>query len=163
MRRLLLAGVILAFPIGALSVGFAGQASATSIRNPSTGVTCTKISANILTGKNAKIKGCSDTANTGGKGKASIATLTSGAGSIKWASGHGTTTVSGGMFTSITPDACPSPEAEYEITFNVTGGTGAAAGSILAGWTVQAYVCVNTTSGAVALLAGTTLQIGPGL
>jgi len=160
MRRLLLAGVILAFPIGALSVGLAGQASAASIRNPSAGVMCTKIKANILTGTNAKLKGCSDVKNTGGSGKAPIGTLTSGAGTITW-HGTGTTTVNNGTFTSVSPDACPTGDAEYEITFDVTGGTGAAAKSILAGWTMQAFVCVNTTTGAVTLLPGTDLNIGP--
>jgi hypothetical protein len=166
MRRLLLAGVILAFPIGALSVGYAGQASA-SIRNPSTVVTCSKIKANILTGTTAKLKGCSDTKNTGGSGKAPIATLTSGSGTLTW-HGTGTTTLAGGSFTAVSPDTCPTPtggsqDLEYTIMYNVTGGTGAAAKSIKAGWTLTATVCINQTTGAVALLAGTDVQIGAGL
>ncbi len=161
MRRLLLAGIVLAFPIGALSVGVAGQASAAS---PSTVVTCSKIKANIFTGTTAKLTGCSDTKNTGGSGKAPIATLTTGAGTLTW-NGTGTTTLASGTFNSVTPDTCPTPtggtqDAEYMITYDITGGTGKAAKSIKAGWTLSATVCINETTGAVALLHGTDVEIG---
>ena len=56
MRRLLLAGVVLAFPLAGLTVGLAGPASASVVNAKQPGVTCTKIKANI-TGTTAKLKG----------------------------------------------------------------------------------------------------------
>jgi hypothetical protein len=157
MRRLLLAGAVLAFPLAGLTVGLAGPASA-SVRNPSTGVSCTKVKGTI-TGTNAKLKGCSDVKNTGGSGKAPITALATGSGTITW-NGTGTTTLTGGTFNQVTPDACPTGSTEYEAMLTVSGGTGAAAKSILVGWTVQAFVCVNGTTGKISLLPGTDLNIG---
>lgn len=157
MRRLLLAGVVLAFPISVLSVSLAGPASA-SVRNPSTGVTCTKVKGTI-TGTNAKLKGCNDLKNTGGSGKAPIAALATGAGTITW-NGTGTTTLANGSFMQTTTNSCAPAGTEYEATLDVTGGTGAAAKSILVGWTVQAFICVNNTTGKISLLPGTDFEIG---
>jgi len=157
MRRLLLAGAVLAFPLAGLTVGLAGPASA-SVRNPSTGVSCTKVKGTI-TGANAKLKGCSDTKNTGGSGKAPIAALATGSGTITW-NGTGTTTLGSGTFNTISPDACPTGSTEYEAMLTVSGGTGAAKKSILVGWTVQAFVCVNNSTGAISLLSGTDFNIG---
>lgn len=156
MRRLLLAGVVLAFPLAGLTVGLAGPASASVVNAKQPGVTCTKIKANI-TGTTAKLKSCSDLPNTGGSGKTTIAALATGSGTITW-KGTGTTTLDNGTFTQVT-STCPNSETEYEITLDVTGGTGKAAKSIPAGWTMQAFVCIDS-SGNVTLLPGTTLNIG---
>ena len=164
MRRLLLAGVLLALPISALGMSLAGPASA-SVVNPSTGVVCTKIKANI-TGTTAKLKKCSDLPNTGGSGKTTIAALATGAGTITW-NGTGTTTLANGTFTQVMSSTCPTDpatgqaETEYQITLDVTGGTGKAAKSIKAGWTLAATVCIDS-AGNVTLLPGTTLNIGAG-
>lgn len=166
MRRVLGVVALCALPISVLSVSLAGTASAAS---PATaGVICKKLHANFLTGGTGKIAKCSDTANTGGKGKFPVASLMSGSGTITW-NGTGTTTLTGIVATSVTPDTCPvaadgTQESEFTVTGNVTGGTGKAKKSIKAGWTLASTVCVDLAgTGAVTLLPGTTLQIGAGL
>lgn len=162
MRKLLLAGVLLALPISALGMSFAGPASA-SVNAKQPGVTCTKIKANIA-GTKAKLKDCSDLQNTGGKGKTTIAALATGTGTITW-NGTGTTTLDNGTFTQEMTSTCPidpatgQPETEYDVTLDVSGGTGKALKSIPAGWTMEAMVCVDST-GNVTLLPGTDVNIG---
>jgi hypothetical protein len=153
MRKLLLVGALMVLPVSALSIAAAGPAFAAK-----TGVKCTAIKGKI-TGKNATISGCTDTKNTGGSGKAPISALAAGSGTVTW-TGTGTTTLGNGTFTQVSPDACASGSTEYEAQLTVTGGTGAAAKSILTGWTVQAFICVNGTNGKITILPGTDVNIG---
>jgi hypothetical protein len=153
-------------PLSVLSVSLAGSASASS---PATGgVSCSKLAANFLTGTTGTLSKCTDTANTGGKGKFPIAALTSGSGTITW-NKTGTTTLTGVTATQVTNDTCPvaadgTQETEFTVTGNVTGGTGAAKKSIKKGWTIAATVCVDLAgTGKVILLPGSTFQIGAGL
>lgn len=165
MRRALGLVALCALPLSVLSVSLAGTASAVS---PATGVSCKKLSGNFLTGTTGKVAKCTDTKNTGGKGKFPIGSLSSGSGTITW-NGTGTTTLTGVTATAVTPDTCPlgstgTQDSEFTVFGNVTGGTGAAKKSIKAGWTLAATVCVDLAgSGAISLLPGTTLQIGAGL
>lgn len=152
MRKLLLVGALMVLPVSALSIAAASPAFASK-----TGVKCTSIKGK-LTGKNATISGCNDTKNTGGSGKAPIASLESGSGTVTW-NGTGTTTLANGTFTQVSPNACPTGSTEYEAMLTVTGGTGAAAKSILTGWTVQAFVCVSAT-GKITIAPGTDVNIG---
>ncbi len=160
MRRWLMAGVItIALPIAG-TVALAGPALAGS---PSvTGVSCTKLSGKVNLGNDSakiKLKGCSDPTNTGGKGKTSGSESSTTA-TIKW-KGTGTTTEDNVTNTAVSPDACPGTDIEEESTADVTGGTGEAAESIMTGWTVQAFVCFNSTTDEISLLPGTTYNIGP--
>jgi hypothetical protein len=156
MRRLLLAGVMLAFPIAG-SVVFAGQAFAAS------GVSCKSLTGTVNTNTDAakiKLSGCNDTKNTGGKGTTSSAEGASSS-TIKW--GNGETTIFGpGTTTVVSPDACPGSDIEEETTASVTGGTSK---SIKKGWTSQSFVCYNPTAtkNQLSLAPGTTFEIGKGL
>ena len=87
MRRWLMAGVMMAFPlVGVLS--FMGTA------NAATSAACTKLTGkvNLTTGlaKVTKSSGCNDTANTGG-GATTTETETGTTGTLKWKSNKGTT------------------------------------------------------------------------
>jgi hypothetical protein len=154
MRRLLLAGVVLAFPIVG-SVAFAGQAFAAS------GVSCTALTGKVNPTTDAAkitVTGCNDTKNTGGKGTTSSS---EGAASstIKWANGE-TTILGMGTTSIVSPDACPGSDLEEETTAPVTGGTSK---SIKKGWTSQSFVCYNPSTNKLSLAPGTTFQIGKGL
>jgi hypothetical protein len=152
MRKLLLVGALMVLPVSALSIAAASPAFAAK-----SGVKCTSIKGKI-TGKNATVSGCSDTKNTGGSGKAPISALASGSGTVTW-NGTGTTTLDNGTFTQVSPNACATGSTEYEAHLTVSGGTGAAAKSILTGWTVQAFVCVSA-AGKISILPGTDVNIG---
>jgi hypothetical protein len=155
MRRWLLAGAMLVFPLtGALAV--AGTASAAQAAGT---IKCTSLAGTVNTSTlSAKgtLSGCNDTANTGGKGtfKGSETATT---GSIKW-NKTGTTTFDNVMYSATSPDTCPNSEDEETVTGDVEGGTGAALKSIKVGYTFTAYLCVvvNSTTGAV------TLTLAPG-
>jgi hypothetical protein len=162
MRRLLLAGAVLAFPIGALTLGVSGVASASTGTHPAAKATpfdCTKIKANETSTK-AKLKGCGDTKNTGGSGSTPVADFATGMGTITW-DGTGTSTYDNGTFMATSTNSCPSGSTEYEVMADISGGTGAAAKSIPDTFTFQAFVCVNNTTGKVTLLAGTDVEFGP--
>jgi hypothetical protein len=157
MRRWLLAGAVMAFPLVG-SLALAGQAQAAS------GVSCTGLSGKVNTttdSANVKLSACNDTKNTGGKGttKGSESSTT---GTIKW-NGTGTTTLGSQSYTGVSPGTCPSGDIEEEFTATVTGGTGAAAKSIKKGWTVQAFVCYDPSTSTLSLAPGTSYQIGKGL
>lgn len=153
MRRLLLAGVMLAFPLGGALV-FAGTANAAS------GVSCSTLGGSISSSGvvKGKLSGCTDPANTGGKGTFK-STEGSSTGSVKW-NGTGTTTADNITDTPVTPNTCPSSETELEVTGDITGGTGAAPKSIKKGWTFQAFVCADLTTGAISLAPGTSWEMG---
>jgi hypothetical protein len=166
MRRWLLAGVMLAFPVaGALT--FASQAQAASITT--TGVVCTGLSGKVVLSNDSatiKLSGCNDTANTGGKGTTKGSESSTKA-SITW-NKTGTTTEDDVANNTVSPDTCPTPtggiqDIEELSTATVTGGTSKAKASIKKGWTVQAYVCFNSGDSELSLLPGTKYQIGPGL
>ena len=160
MRRWILAGVVMAFPIVG-SVALAGQAQAAQ---PATGVSCKTLSGKVnLTTNTATIKvsGCNDTKNTGGKGtsKGSESATT---GTITW-NGTGTTTLGSETNTPVSNSTCPSGDVEEQSSATVTGGTGAAAKSIKKGWTEQAFVCFDPSTSMLSLAPGTTFQIAAGL
>jgi hypothetical protein len=164
MRRWLLAGAMLVFPItGALAV--AGTASAASAAG---GVSCTALAGKVNSSTYAAkgtLSGCNDTKNTGGKGTFKGGETTT-AGSIKW-NGTGTTTFGDVSYSAAANDTCPNMEDEEYVTGTVTGGTGEAAKSIKKNWTFQAYLCVvvNSTTGAITLTLApsTDWVIGKGL
>jgi hypothetical protein len=166
MRRWLLAGVMLAFPVAG-AVTFATQAQAASVST--TGVSCTGLSGKVdLKNDSATIKltGCNDTANTGGKGTTK-GSETSTKASITW-NKTGTTTEGSVKNTEVTPDTCPTPtggtqDIEELSTATVTGGTSKAKASIKKGWTIQSHVCYDSGNSELSLLPGTDYQIGPGL
>ncbi len=166
MRRWLLAGVILAFPVaGALTFATQAQAASTA----TTGVSCSGLSGKVVLSTDSatiKLTKCNDTANTGGSGTTK-GSETSTTASITW-KGKGTTTEDKVTNTSVSPDTCPTPtggtqDIEELSTATVTGGTGAAKKSIKKGWTVQAYVCFDSGNSSISLLPGTDYKIGPGL
>jgi hypothetical protein len=152
MRRVVSVVALMSLPLAALTVGWSGVAGA------ATGVACSKITGGIA-GTTGTLSGCTDTANTGGKGTFPISALTGGSGSITW-NGTGTTALSGVTATAVTPNKCPSGDTEYKVSGNVSGGTGKALKSIKKGWTLSAYVCV-TSSGKFSLLKGQKVNIGP--
>jgi hypothetical protein len=152
---LLLAGVILVFPVVGV-LAFAGSAYAAK------GVSCSYLSGSInpSTGKvKGALSGCTDTKNTGGQGKFK-GTETSTSGKITW-NGTGTTTDDKVLYRRVTPSICRSGDYEDVVTGYITGGTGAAARSIKAGWTLQAYVCFDPTTGGLSLAPGKSWEIGP--
>jgi hypothetical protein len=152
MRKTIGVIALMVLPMSAATLSFVGVAGAAS------GVTCTKISGSIA-GTKGTLSGCTDPANTGGKGTFPIAALTGGSGSITW-NGTGTTALSGVTATTVTPNKCPKGDTEYKVNGNITGGTGKAAKSIKKGWTLQALVCV-TAAGKFSLLKGQKVNIGP--
>jgi hypothetical protein len=156
MRRAFTGVILLALSIGAMTAGWSGVAAATS------GVACTKLSANYAKSGNGTVSGCSDTANTGGMGTFPNSSVDSGEGTITWAAGKGTTRIEVTSSTMPT-NSCPSPSTseEFEVTGDVTGGTGAARKSIKKGWTLEEFVCWKG-SGKITLAPGTTFDIGPG-
>ncbi len=125
----------------ALVSGVAGASAPT--------VTCTTGTITITGG--GTLKGCSDTANTGGSGtiKAVLKSMT---GTITW-KGTGTTTF---KYTDkiITPDTKCTPKTDKEIveTATVTGGTGKAVTSIKKGQVATDYICE----------VGTKVTLAPG-
>jgi hypothetical protein len=152
-RRLLMVVVALGMPVAA-TFAITGTAVAAS------GVSCSSLTGKVNTTTLAATgteKGCTDTANTGGSGKFSGSESSTTA-TTKWASG-GTTTFSGIAYTAVSPNACPSPEIEYEITGTVASDTGKAS-SIKKGWTLQVYICINTSTFKFSLLPGTKVEIG---
>jgi hypothetical protein len=155
MRRLLLAVVVLAFPISALTVGLAGPASAAGVKPSASGVVCSAFRGDADTGI-SKLRKCSDTKNTGGKGKFPLSTY-SGSGTITW-NGTGTTTLGSVTLMPTTTNACPTGIDEEEMNATVTGGTGAAAKSIKTNWSLQAFFC--NAKGNLTLVAGTAVEIG---
>jgi hypothetical protein len=159
MRRLLLASVMIVFPIAG-SIALAGPALA----GGSTGVVCTVLKGKVnLSNDSAKItlSKCSDTANTGGGGTTSGSESSTTA-TITWDGGKGTTTEDNVSTTIVSSGAtCPSSDIEEETTGDVTGGTGAAKKSIKKGWTVQSFVCYNPNNNKLSLAPGTAFNIGP--
>jgi hypothetical protein len=158
MRRWLLAGVVLAFPIaGSVVVGSQAALAAS-------GVSCTSLTGTVNTSTDVakvKLSGCNDTKNTGGKGT-TTSSETATSSTIKW-NGTGTTTLGMATTTAVSPSTCPSGDIEEMTTATVTEGTGAAAKSIKKGWTSQSYVCYDPTTSTLSLAPGTTYQIGKGL
>jgi hypothetical protein len=152
MRKLILATSLAALTTLGAGVAWTATASAAS------GVACTKLTANVNKSKGT-ISGCSDTANTGGKGTFSLTTLASGSGTVTW-NKTGTTKVDKGTFTTVSPSACPTGDTEYSATGDVSGGTGKAVKSIKKGWTYQAFVCLNPSTGAITLVKGTDMHFG---
>jgi len=160
MRRWILAGVVMAFPI----IGSVAAASQAQAAQPATGVSCKTLSGKVnLSTDSAKItlSGCNDTKNTGGKGtsKGSESATT---GTITW-NGTGTTTLGSETNTPVSPSTCAAGDIEEQSSGTVTGGTGAAAKSIKTGWTEQAFVCFNPNTSKLSLAPGTTYQIAAGL
>jgi hypothetical protein len=159
MRRMLMAGIAIAFPlVGAFA--YAGTAAA------ATGVTCTKLTGTISGSGSVKvtISGCNDKANTGGGGtETSSETATTG--KITWKGGKGTTSFKDINSTPVSSGTCPSTDIEEETVTTVSTGTGAAKASIKKGWTSESYVCYNpnATKNQLSLAPGTKYLIGPGL
>jgi hypothetical protein len=143
------------FPfVGVLA--FAGSAYAAK------GVSCSSLSGsiNLSTGKvKGALSGCTDTNNTGGKGKFK-GTESSTSGKITW-NGTGTTTDDKVLYKRVSPSTCASGDYEDEVTGDITGGTGTAAKSIKAGWTLQAYLCYDPTTGGLSMAPGRSWEIGP--
>jgi hypothetical protein len=154
MRRVIGVAALCLLPISVLTVGMSGVASA------STGVSCKVLSGNFATGTTGTISKCNDPANTGKSGTFPIAALGSGKGAITWATNHGKTSLVSVVPTQISPGTCPAGDSEYQVTGTVKKSTGLAAKSILKGWKVNAFACIDAT-GNLSLLAGTTLTIGP--
>jgi hypothetical protein len=159
MRRAMSVVALMVLPISILSVGIASTAAAAT---PS--VTCSKLSGNILstTNTNVTFSKCTDTANTDGSGTLPLGPLIAGSttGTITWKN-KGTTNIKNIAFTQVTVDACPTGDNEYMITATIAASTGKAK-SLKKGWTMQATVCLNNTTGALSLLAGTKVDIGAG-
>lgn len=129
--------------VGSLAVA-SGVASATS-----PAATCTKFNTN-LTG-DGTVSGCTDPANTGGKG--TVKTV-SGKGTITW-NKTGTTKITAKDTVEKTDTKCtPKTDTEIKITATVTGGTGAALKSLKVGQSSTFYVCANTKTKTVALAPG---------
>ena len=115
-------------------------------------VSCTKLTGPNAAG-NAVISGCNDTTNDGGSGTAPVSAFANGSGTITWATGHGTTSVTL-SFTPVGGSGQPKDEAEtkkcaagsqeYVILGKVTSDTGKAT-SITIGSKVSAEVCVVTS------------------
>jgi hypothetical protein len=131
----------------ALASGVAGASAPT--------VTCTTGTINI-TGSGT-LKGCNDTANTGGKGTIK-ATISPAKGTITWAPGFGTTTFTY-KYVIVTPDTKCSPKTDKEIkeTATTTGGTGKAVKSIKKGQVATTYICEAGSK--VTLAPGSKYQI----
>lgn len=165
MRRLmshplrLLAIAAVAIPASLATVALAGSTAY------AVSVTCTKLSGTVSGGV-AHISGCTDTTNDGGAGTAPIAGFASGSGTITWATGHGTTSLTD-SFTAVGKSGQPADETEslkcattsqeYVITGKVTGDTGKAT-SITVGSAVKAEICLSS-AGAFALEPGTKLLL----
>jgi len=152
MRKLILATSLTAVTTLSLGVAWTATASASS------SVACSKLKANADKAKGT-ISGCTDTANTGGKGTFPVAALASGSGTITW-NKTGTTKVDNGTFATVSPSACPTGDTEYSATGDVSGGTGKAKKSIKKGWTYEADVCLNSSTGAITLVKGTDMHFG---
>jgi hypothetical protein len=162
MRRWLMAGAALAFPvIGAMA--YAGTAAAgAGPATAATGVTCTKLTGLVNTmNDTAKItlSGCNDTANTGGGGKTSGSEGAT-TGTITWNGGKGTTKLDD-IVTTTPTGTCPSTDLEEMTTGNVSGGTGKAKASIKKGWVNTSYVCYNPSNNKLTLAPGTEYTIAP--
>jgi hypothetical protein len=155
MRRWLMAGVLMAFPlVGVLS--FMGTANAAS------SAACTKLTGkvNLTTGfAKVTISGCNDTANTGG-GATTQESETGTTGTLTWKGGKGTTTLGSITTTTVSPDKCPGSDIEEETVASVTGGTGAAVKSIKPGWTAKSFVCYDPSNNDLTLLKGTKYEMG---
>jgi hypothetical protein len=120
-------------------------------------VTCTSFSTNFS--GTGTVSGCTDTANTGGKGSL-VTTASTGKGTITWAKKLGTTR-STAKDTVVTPDTkCnPKSDTEVKITDTVTGGTGKASNVIKTGQSGTFYVCANSTTKKVTLAPGQKFEI----
>lgn len=130
----------------ALASGVAGASAPT--------VTCTSGTVTITGG--GTLKGCNDTANTGGSGtiKASLSKKT---GVITW-NKTGTTTFSYKYVIESKDTKCkPTSDKEIQETSTVTGGTGKAAASIKKGQVAVEYLCEKGSS--VTLAPGSHYQI----
>ena len=157
LRLITIAAV--AIPASLASVALTGSTAWAST------VTCTKLSGTV-SGGTAHLSGCNDTANTGGSGTAPVSAFAHGSGTITWATGHGTTSVtitftpvggSGQAKDEAETRRCAAGSQEYVIHGKVTGDTGKAA-SITVGSIVSAEVCLSS-AGAFSLEPGTTMKI----
>ena len=126
--------------IGFMATGVAGASS------PS--VTCT--TGKITITGSGTISGCSDTANTGGKGTIK-ATISPKKGTITWATGFGTTTFSY-TYTIPTNTKCAKGDKEIVEVATVTGGTGKAIKSIPKNQKATTTICEK----------GSTVTLAPG-
>jgi hypothetical protein len=168
MRRLLLAAVILAFPLSAMTVSWAGSASAASgsastASRPASAAAvpatrssayCKKIKGHLgPVPTTIKLKACKDKRDTGGSGSIPASALTSGSGTITWA--NSTTTTITGSVTTFHPGACPAGDTEYVWTGSVTASTSP---SIAVGSVFSASIC-ESPSGSLELLPGTDLDV----
>jgi hypothetical protein len=151
MRRLLLAITALALPVVGI-LAFAGTAVAAS------SVSCSKLTGTATSSGSSKDKlsSCTDTANTGASGTFSSSGSSATTGTIKWASGHGTTTFDNVSSSLVSPDACPNSGIEEEVTGTVSKDTGKAT-SIKVGWTLQVFICATPNSS-----GSFTLSLAPG-
>jgi hypothetical protein len=154
MRRLALLFALLTVPISSLCVALAGPAAAAA------GVTtsCSKLTGS-LTAPKVTLSKCNDTANTGGRGTIPTSSIEAGAGTITW-NGTGKTKVDDITIAATSTNACPKGSTEEEVTGNVTGGTGAAVTSIKKGYSLQAFVCANSSTASISLAPGTKVNFG---
>jgi hypothetical protein len=150
---MILAAAALFMPISGVSVALAGSAAAAT-----PGVACSRLAGSTST-TNVTISRCSDRKNTGGKGTIPTSSLESGSGTITW-NGTGTTKVTAVTVAAVSPNACPTGSTELEVQGTIAGGKGQAAKSIKKGWSVQAFVCLKASNGALSLTPGTMLHIG---
>lgn len=153
MRRLLMAAGIAATAAVPVSLATAGMASGPAGAAGSSSVTCAKLSGKD-TG-NVTITKCTPKSKTNKKATASALQLAGGSGTATWSPSGQTTTVTD-TFTAASPNNCPTGQTEYTISGSVTGGTSTYTHT---GDTVSADVCLNSKTGAVTLLKGTTLGI----
>jgi hypothetical protein len=117
-----------------------------------TGIKCRVLTGNIAT--TVTLKKCSG--NTGGASQAMTATSLATGGQIKWVNGK-TTDVS---LKVVQGDSttCPTNNTRYDAKGKVTADT---TGSTTVGAKVKASVCVDNTTGAIALVPGTRAVFKP--
>lgn len=151
MRRLVLAGVLLALPVSALSLGISATAFAA---HPATKeVKCQSAVGNLAGTVN--LSECNDKKNTDGSGSAPTSALTTSSGTITWANG-GTTTVDNVSEIPVGNSTCKTGWTEYSASGEVSGGT--EVDSIPVGWLFHWDLC-ESSSGKVKLTKGTDFII----
>ncbi len=143
-----IAAMVTITSVGSLAVASGVASASTPV------ATCNTFNTNLA--GTGTVTGCTDLANTGGKG--TVKTV-SGKGTITW-NKTGTSTISAkDTVEKIDTKCTPKTDIEILITATVTGGTGAAIKSIKVGQASSFYVCANTTTKTVALAPGQKFRI----
>lgn len=151
MKKILLAAAVvsgLAVPASIAAVGLSAPAFAAS------GVQCAKIGGTITS--TMTISKCTPKSKLF-KSASAPATSLAGGGTLTWAPGGQTTTVS----LSVTPlgqGGCAHNWSEFDVNGSVTADT---SGYVQVGDAVSARACVQNKGGKMKLVAGTTAAQGP--